>query len=217
MNRSRTLLITGVITACGVAAGGYFAMAGATSGGGTRPSALHLSAHLQQYPWTLLEVGRGGRSLVIQYRPPACGGPGHPIVEATSTTVTVHIAGHVVVPSQARRIACTAMLATPQLVVPLPSPIAGRRILGEDRSLHRLSFGYLHSAGRGTLLRPLLPNVIGLSRADALAVLRRQGFGASVSGRGAIVVGQHPARGQLALGAKPHSDDGGKVYLTLGN
>ena len=210
---TRSFIIAGLAAVCAVVVGGYFAIAGA-SGDHDAPIAAPDGAHLQQYPWSLLDVGSAGRSLVVQYRPPSCGGPGHPVVEETSTTVTIRISGQVVVPSRERHIICGNTLMTPQLVVPLAAPIAGRRILGEDRSIRRLSFGYRHTSS-GTQ-RPLVPNVVGLSQADASSLLRSQGFRPAIKGHGGVVIGQRPARGHVAVGAKPHSDDGGKVELILG-
>lgn len=211
---TRPFFLAGLAAVCVAAVGSYIAIAGASANHNAQATATG-AAHVQQYRWTLLDVGPEGRSLVIQYRPPSCGGQGHPVVEATATTVTIRVTGRVVVPSTQRHVACGETLSTPQLVVPLAAPIAGRRILGEDRSLRRLSFGYRHTTSGPQ--RALVPNVSGLSQADASALLRSQGFRPSISDDGAMVIQQHPARGHVAFGAKPHSDDGGKVYLTLGD
>jgi PASTA domain len=224
MERKRKVVVGGIL-ATGVVMGiGYAALA--SSGGhhgrvtGTR---LHVAgtarsvlvpSHVAPYPWVLLEAGRADRSLVVQARPPLCGGKAHAVLRENGTTITVQVEGTVIVPRGG--VICATSLATPHLTVPLASPVAGRRIVGEDLSIRRLSFGYLNGPGPGTLLRPLVPRVVGLSPADAVHLLAVQGFRPTVTGSGSEIVRQSPARGKPALGAKPHSDDGGVVRLVVG-
>jgi hypothetical protein len=79
--------------------------------------------------------------------------------------------------------------------VRLADPIAGRRLTGPGCLLGTGTMSFLYKSrdlpdGSGARL---MPNVVGLSRADAVSLLQLQGLHARAVGTGDMVVAQEPA------------------------
>ncbi len=171
-------------------------------------------------PWRLLEAGPGGRSVVLQHGPiDACfGGPGRALVTTTAKTIDISVftwAGE-----DGLEMACSQ-----RLVVRLPSPIDGRRLIGQSTGLRGRGIQFLPAIYLtrpvpdppfSNLEMPLVPRILHLSPPDATGVLRLQGFRPITIGHGREIVHQRPGRGQVAPGSTRKHPYAGSVQLTLG-
>jgi hypothetical protein len=199
-----------------MAVGVYVASA---QGGQPRAAAARASDEVQD-KWIVLEAGNQAKSLVIEYRAAPCsnGPTGRAHVHGTGSSITISVAQKI---SVTRNQFCDDVAYVPRLVVHLHKPIAGRTIMGEGFGwdLPRGSVDYLTryvpDPPDPDIGLPLAPRVVGLSVAEATAVLAREGFKAEVHGPSlGTIVSQTPTRGRLASGTTPRTLYGGVVTLT---
>lgn len=149
-------------------------------------------------PWVLAETGAGERSLVVVYQSGGCDSPDiQGSATETATTVTVVVRRQHPTPAGA----CPAIARIGRGTVPLPGPLAGRRIIGPNRQTGD-SLGFVR---RGNHDLVLVPRLAGFAPPDARQALEnralRTHFCDDRAGQGLPrVVAQHPASEQAVRG-----------------
>jgi hypothetical protein len=144
--------------------------------------------------WALLSVGAESRSLLISYR----WGGGYrnePEVMVEETANEIRIA--ITLPDltkDPRTQSIEHFAAVGRATVQLSGPVSGRRVSGPRCILADGDIGstaYRTVAREGTLYW-VVPNVVGLNPADAIWVLRLQGFQPKITGSGRTITTQSP-------------------------
>lgn len=175
-----------------------------------------------EYPWVLLEAGRGRRSLVIRYERPPCARRERIVVGESRGTISIRVVGEVIADPEGEGIACTADLAIPTRTVRLKRPIEGRRIEGAGAWAGHLGMGYLTKSvadpPHPDVALSGAPRLLGLAPGDAERVLKLQGFASKVIGRGRQVVAQDPRRGHVPADSRARTSDfSGTVKVVTGS
>lgn len=118
-------------------------------------------------PWVLAETGAGERSLVVVYESGGCDSPDiQGSATETATTVTVVVRRQHPTPAGA----CPAIARIGRGTVPLPGPLAGRRIIGPNRQTGD-SLGFVR---RGNHDLVLVPRLAGFAPPDARPALENR-------------------------------------------
>jgi hypothetical protein len=126
-------------------------------------------------PWTLTDVARDGRALRVGYLGGGCKGQAKARVVETRADVSIRLDQPDSIPEGDHE-ACTADLIYYSLVVPLRSPIAGRRLWGHATGGRAAGAAVHLFRLRGQRIIWLVPRVVGLAPRDAQRLLRLQGF-----------------------------------------
>ncbi len=117
---------------------------------------------------------------------------------------------------------CTNELEISRLVVPLYAAVDGRHVeqpgmpplrRGTTRTLVSYLSRWVPDPPYPEEAIPLVPRVTGLFPADAIRVLRQQGFHVVIHGHGTNVIAQSPSRGHLAPGTTAAHPFAGVVAL----
>jgi hypothetical protein len=176
----------------------------------------------KEYPWVLLEAGRGRQSLVIRYERPSCALRERVVVRESRSTISIRVVGEGIADPEGEGIACTADLSTPTHTVRLKRPIEGRRIEGPGAWSGHFGMGYLTKsvpdAPHPDLALPGTPRLLGLAPHDAERLLELHGFASEVIGHGRQVVSQDPRRGRVPADSRARiSAFSGTVRVVTGS
>jgi hypothetical protein len=178
------------------------------------PGRCYSPIPVRQVPWTVVNVGTDGRSLLIHHN---WGGDLRRDVALALDESDTEIAIAVALPDLRRHpnpppnFMILDIARSRKLTVWLEQPVDGRRItgplcaLGSDRR-----FAYKWKDLPDGTTANVVPNVVGLAPEDAINVLRSQEFEPKLAGDGRQIVAQNPAAESVA------TTDRQPVSLTAG-